>query len=69
MTFLTWLALLLVAIGAVVAGRLDVALLCAGVKTLLVGLQFMELRHSARVHAAVFVIWVVLTTGLLLFTR
>ena len=38
----------------------------AGGKTLLVGLEFMELRHAARLHAAVFVAWATAMTALLL---
>jgi len=64
-TFVTWFALMALAIGAVAIGRVDVALLLAGCKALLVGLQFMELRDAARLHAAAFVLWAGLVTAVL----
>lgn len=66
MNALVWLALMALAIGAVAIDRIDIALLFAGCKTLLVGLQFMELRHAARLHTAAFVLWAALVTALLL---
>lgn len=57
MTLLTGMALILLAIAAVAAGRMDIAILCAALKTLCVGLEFMELRHAARLHALLFVAW------------
>lgn len=65
MTLLTWLILAAAAIAAVLAGRLDIALLLAGAKTLLVGLEFMELRHAARLHATVFVLATAMLTVVL----
>lgn len=66
MTTAIWFVLILLATVATLAGRIDVALLCAGGKTLLVGLEFMELRHAARLHAAAFVAWAITVTALLL---
>ena len=66
MTIAIWFVLIVLATVATLAGRIDVALLCAGGKTLLVGIEFMELRHAARVHAAAFVAWATAMTALLL---
>lgn len=67
MTVAVWLTLMALAVGAVMVDRVDLALLLAGCKTLLVGLQFMELRHAARLHATAFVMWTgVLTAALCL---
>lgn len=70
MTVAVWFLLMALAVAAVMFGRVDIALWIAGCKTLLVGLQFMELRHAARLHATVFVVWTgLLTTALVLFSR
>lgn len=65
----TWFGLVLFAVCAVAIGRLDVALACAAAKALLVGLEFMELRHAARLHLAIFVAWALATAALLTLTR
>ncbi len=66
---LVYVALVGLAIGSVLSGELSTALLLASVKSLLVGLEYMELRHAHRAHAAAFVGWVaLLTLGLLVGT-
>lgn len=57
MRLLTWLALLALSIVSVLVGRLSMALALGALKALLVGLEFMELRHAARVHAAAYVLF------------
>ena len=70
MRLLTWFGLVALAGLAVFWGRLDVALLCGGLKAVLVGSEFMELRHAHRLHLAAFVLWAVgLTSVLLLVSR
>lgn len=65
-TAVCWLALCGLAIAGCWARRLDVALLAAGVKAGLVGLQFMELGEAARNHAYAWLSWAGLVTGVLL---
>ncbi|MGM0575503.1 MAG: hypothetical protein ACQEXJ_07210 [Myxococcota bacterium] len=60
--YLVMVALLL---AAVASGQLVLALAIGGAKALVVGLEFMELRHAARAHAVGFVAWTVAVTGLL----
>ena len=67
-TTLCWLALCSLAIAGCWAGRLDVALLAAGVKSALVGVHFMELAGAARSHAYAWLTWAGLVTGVLLLT-
>ncbi len=62
MVLATYLILLLLAVASAVQGQLRVALVFAAVKAVLVGLEFMELRHAAREHLVAFVAFV----GLLL---
>lgn len=52
-------------VSAVAAGEIGIALVAAGAKTALVGLEYMELRHAARPHAIGFVFGAVALTGLL----
>lgn len=58
MQLAVWLALGSLSVLSVLQGRVQVALMLAGLKALLVGLEFMELRHAARVHAAGYVLFV-----------
>jgi hypothetical protein len=62
---LVWVLLIVLALASVIAGRLEVALALAGVKALLVGAQFMELRHAHRAHAAAFAAWVLTLVAVL----
>lgn len=62
MVLATYLILALLAVASAVHGQLRVALVFAAVKAVLVGLEFMELRHAAREHLVAFVAYV----GLLL---
>jgi hypothetical protein len=55
----TWLVLLAFSSAAVWDGRLGVALGLGALKALLVGAEFMELRHAHRLHAAAFAAFVV----------
>lgn len=63
---LTWLALVTLSIASVGLGRLDVALTIAGVKAILVGLDFMELRVAARPHLAAYLSYVAFLVAVLL---
>ena len=67
-TIVCWLALCSLAIAGCWAGRLDVALLAAGAKTVLVGLQFMELTVAARGHAYGWLTWAAMIAGVLMLT-
>jgi len=70
MTIAVWFALMAMAVAAVLVGRVDVALLLAGCKAVLLGLQFMELRHAARAHAVVYAVWAgLVATILVLLSR
>jgi hypothetical protein len=62
-------ALVGLAVAAIVSCEITTALLLAALKALLVGLEYMELRHAHRAHAAAFVAWVVgLTLALVVAT-
>lgn len=52
-------------VSAVAVGVLWPALVGAGIKTLIVGLEFMELRRAARPHMVAFVLGTAALTGLL----
>jgi hypothetical protein len=65
MRLATWLALVGLSVASVASGRLPVALVLGGVKALLVGLEFMELRHAARVHAAAYGLFLALLVAVL----
>lgn len=67
MRLLTWAALVGLAGVAVASGRPVVAVSLGGVKALLVGFEFMELRHAHRLHLAVFSAGIVALTALLAF--
>lgn len=60
MRLVTWAFLIALSLASVASGRLQVALVLAGLKALAVGLEFMELRAAARLHALGFATFVVL---------
>ncbi|MBL8920081.1 MAG: cytochrome C oxidase subunit IV family protein [Myxococcaceae bacterium] len=63
----TWALLVGLTCASVASGRLWLALVLAALKAVAVGLEFMELRHAARVHRWAFTGFVgLLTAGLLL---
>lgn len=63
----TWVLLVTLSCVSVASGRLHLALALAAVKAVVVGLEFMELRHAARAHLVAFVGFVgLVTAGLLL---
>lgn len=63
-------ALLCLAVLAAFSGRLELALALGGAKALLVGAQYMELRHADRRHALLFAATIVgLTTVLIALGR
>ncbi len=51
MRLVTWVLLVTASIVSVMHGRLGVALALGCFKALLLGLEFMELKHAARLHA------------------
>lgn len=64
-----YVTLIVLAIAAATTGSLPLALGLGGVKALLVGADFMELRHAARPHAFVYVaVIAVLVLGLIALT-
>lgn len=65
-TTISWFALCVLATVGCWVGRLDVALLAAGIKATLVGLHFMELGEAARCHANAWVAWTSVAVGTLL---
>lgn len=70
MRLVTWLLLVGFSVGSVVSGRLGVALGLGAAKALLVGLEFMELRHAARLHAAAYAAFIgVVALGVLALSR
>lgn len=63
----TWGLLVTLSCVSVASGRLHLALALAALKAVAVGLEFMELRHAARLHLAAFLCFVgLVTAGLLL---
>ena len=60
MRLVTWAFLIALSLASVASGRLQVALVLAGLKALAVGLEFMELRAAARLHALGFATFVAL---------
>lgn len=69
MRALTWLLLVVFVAVSIVVGRPGLALGLAGVKALLVGREFMELKHAHPLHAVLFTVVVsfaVLVLSLLL---
>ena len=69
MRLVTWALLVGLSLASVASGRLQVALVLAGLKALAVGLEFMELRVAARVHALGFVTFVALLVLVLSIVR
>lgn len=70
MRVLTWVLLVALVSLAVWSGRPLVGFALAGAKALLVGAEFMELKHAARWHGATFGALVLLMVVLLgLLTR
>lgn len=65
MLFATYLTLVLLAVASAAGGHLRLALILAATKALLVGLEFMELRHAARAHMVAFVAYVGLVVAAL----
>lgn len=66
----SWVLLLALSSAAVWDGRLGFALVAGAAKALLVGAEFMELRHAARAHAVAFAGFVAaLAAGLWLVAR
>lgn len=55
MRLLTWAVLVTASIISVLHGRLGVALVLGAFKAITLGLEFMELRLAARVHALAWV--------------
>lgn len=55
MRLVTWVLLVTASIVSVMHGRLGVALMLGCFKALLLGLEFMELKHAARLHAVGYV--------------
>lgn len=69
MQLATYLTLVLLAVASAAYGHLRLALVLAAIKALLVGLEFMEVRHAARGHLAAFVAYVgLVVTALELMT-
>lgn len=60
-----YVALVALAIGSVASGRFAVAIALAAAKALLVGLEYMELRHAHRAHLVAFAAWAVLVAAVL----
>jgi len=61
--------MVVLAIVSILEGQLALALLFGGLKALIVGLEYMELRHAARPHAVGFALAVIaLTVGLIVIT-
>ena len=59
MRLVIWLLLVGLAIGAGLSGEFALALALGGVKALLVGAQYMELRWAHRAHARAFAFGVI----------
>jgi hypothetical protein len=63
--FAAYAILLVLVAAAVTVGHIGVALAIAGLKAVIVGLEFMELRQAARQHMLGFVAWSLAVTALL----
>lgn len=59
---LVWLLLVGISVASVVGAHFQVAILLGALKALLVGVEFMELRHAARAHAVLYVAFIALIT-------
>ena len=61
--------MVVLAIVSILEGQLALALLFGGLKALIVGLEYMELRRAARPHAVGFALaMIALTVGLIVIT-
>jgi hypothetical protein len=60
-----YITMVVLVLAAVASGQLALALTAGGLKTMLVGVEFMELRHAARAHLVAFVVGAAALTGLL----
>ena len=61
--------MVVLAIVSILEGQLALALLFGGLKALIVGLEYMELRRAARPHAVGFALaMIALTVGLIIIT-
>lgn len=65
MRLLVWALLVSASIVSVVHGRLGAALALATFKAITLGLEFMELRHAARLHAVAWVGFCLVLAGAL----
>lgn len=65
MRLVVWVLLVALSLASVAVGRLDLALVFASAKAVLLGFEFMELRHAARLHLGAYVLFVVLIAGVL----
>lgn len=65
MRLATWFVLVTLAVLGLAMGHPRIGFALAGVKALALGLEFMELKHAARIHAAVFVLGVAAMVGVL----
>lgn len=66
MRIATWFVLVALAVVGLVMGEPRVGFGLAGVKALALGLEFMELKEAARLHAVVFALGVVALTAVLM---
>lgn len=65
-----YIVLISLAVAAMASGHLAVALTLGGAKAALVGVEYMELRRAARLHALAFVLGMAaLTSALVVLTR
>ncbi|MCZ7678114.1 MAG: hypothetical protein M5U28_04800 [Sandaracinaceae bacterium] len=65
MRIAVYVLLIALAVAAVAAGHLALALAVGGAKAALVGIEYMELRRAARLHALAFVLGMAALTGAL----
>ena len=65
MRALCFVTMLVLAVISVAEGNLPLALVFGGAKALLIGVGYMELSKSARVHMLGFILFVVAVTGTL----
>lgn len=63
MRFAAYVLMIGLVLAAVATGNIALALALGGAKAVIVGLEFMELRHAARAHAVAFVIAMIALTG------
>lgn len=65
MRLLVYLFLLAATVASMAAGRVALALAIAGAKAVVVGLEYMELRHAHRAHAVGFALGMVALVAVL----